>query len=256
MKRENELQPDSVLVHTVHASPNVEERRNGWLPSMVILHYTGMTSAEGAIRWLANPESGVSCHYVVDEAGFITQMVAEHARAWHAGSSRWHGECDINSMSIGIEIQNPGHERGYPDFPPLQMQAVAALCRDIAARNDIPPQRFLAHSDIAPGRKIDPGEKFDWAYLAREGVGHWVAPSPDLSMPCDGDEASLLVEALELLHVYGYGIDNPGRDDWHSVLIRSFQMHFRPARTDGKIDAGTLDTLRRLVAGLPDPAVA
>lgn len=256
MKLEAKLEPDSALVHAVHASPNFEERRNGWPPSMVILHYTGMTSAEGAIGWLANPESGVSCHYVVDEAGVITQMVAEHARAWHAGASRWYGECDVNSMSIGIEIQNPGHERGYPDFPPAQMHAVAALCRDITSRNRIVPQHFLGHSDIAPGRKIDPGEKFDWAYLARGGVGHWVTPSLDLSAPCNGDEAAMLAEALELLRAYGYGIDNPGREDWPKVLIRSFQMHFRPARADGLIDAGTLDTLRRLVDALPEPVIA
>lgn len=249
------LEPDSCLVAAVHASPNVEERRNGWRPNMVILHYTGMSSAEGAIHWLANPESGVSCHYVVDEAGVITQMVSEHARAWHAGASRWHGECDVNSMSIGIEIQNLGHERGYPDFPSSQMQAVAALCRDIAARNDIPPERFLGHSDIAPGRKSDPGEKFDWAYLAREGVGHWVAPSADLRLPC-GDAAVMLAEVMELLRVYGYGIDNPGRDDWPKALVRAFQMHFRPARADGQVDAGTLDTLRRLVAALPETICA
>ena len=249
------LEPDSSLVTAVHASPNLEERCNGWRPSMVILHYTGMSSAEGAIGWLANPESGVSCHYVVDEAGVITQMVREAARAWHAGASRWHGECDVNSMSIGIEIQNPGHERGYPDFPLPQMQAVAALCRDIAARNRILPQRFLAHSDIAPGRKIDPGEKFDWAYLAREGVGHWVAPSADMSAPC-GDDASMLAEAMELLQAYGYGVDNAGRDDWPKALVRAFQMHFRPARADGVMDAGTLDTLRRLVSALPEPVVA
>ena len=133
------------------------------------------------------------------------------------------------------------------------MQAVAALCRDIAQRRGIPPERVLAHSDVAPGRKIDPGEKFDWALLAKHGVGHWVEPAPlDASSACllDDDEAAI-AEAMELLRAYGYGIENPGRDDWFAVLMRTFQLHFRPARADGRLDAGTLDTLRRLVAALP-----
>src|SRR5690606_19404653 len=127
------------LVGALYPSPNVGDRRNGCRPYLVVLHYTGMASADKAIEWLANPESGVSCHYVIDEAGFITQMVPESMRAWHAGVSHWSGESDVNSASIGIEIQNPGHDRGYPDFPPEQMQAVAALCRDIAARRAVLP---------------------------------------------------------------------------------------------------------------------
>ena len=244
------LEPDSGLVDALHPSPNVEERRDGCRPDMVVLHYTGMSSAEKAIGWLANPQSKVSCHYVIDEAGRITQMVAECARAWHAGASCWKGASDLNSLSIGIEIQNPGHEHGYPAFPPAQMQAVAALCRDISERWSVRPERILAHSDIAPGRKIDPGEKFDWAYLAARGVGHWVEPAAlvDWAM---SDASSSIDEALELMRTYGYGIDNPGRDDWNSVLLRTFQMHFRPLLADGRLDTGTLDTLRRLVAALP-----
>jgi N-acetylmuramoyl-L-alanine amidase len=133
------------------------------------------------------------------------------------------------------------------------MQAVAALCRDIAQRRGVPPERVLAHSDVAPGRKIDPGEKFDWALLQKQGVGHWVAPAPldvESAYALDGDEAAV-AEALELLRAYGYGIENPGREDWFAVLVRTFQLHFRPARADGRLDAGTLDTLRRLVAALP-----
>ncbi len=190
---------------------------------------------------------------MVDERGHITQLVAETQRAWHAGASHWAGETDINSASIGIEIQNPGHEHGYPDFPPKQMQAIAALCRDIAQRRGVPPERVLAHSDVAPGRKIDPGEKFDWAYLAEQGVGHWLTPAPfdsEAKYILEGD-AQARAETLELLRAYGYGIDNPGRDDWFAVLVRTFQMHFRPERPDGRLDAGTLDMLRRLVAALP-----
>ena len=144
---------------------------------MLILHYTGMPSCEDAIRCLASPQSGVSCHYVVDEDGAITQMVPEAFRAWHAGVSYWQGIEDINSCSIGIEIHNPGHDGAYPDFPDAQMAAVEALCLDIVDRNGIPPRRVLAHSDVAPRRKIDPGEKFDWAKLAQAGIGHWVEPA-------------------------------------------------------------------------------
>ena len=120
----------------------------------------------------------MSCHYAIDEAGRITQMVAEEMRAWHAGEAMWAGESDINSASIGIEIHNPGHEMGYPDFPEAQLEAVEALCKDIIARHGMRPERVLAHSDVAPTRKKDPGEKFPWARLARAGIGHWVEPQP------------------------------------------------------------------------------
>lgn len=243
------LKPDSPLVHTLYPSPNIEDRRTGWRADMVVLHYTGMPSAEKAIGWLANPESKVSCHYVIDEEGRITQMVEEAKRAWHAGASHWGGDTDINSASIGIEIQNPGHEHGYPEFPPAQMEAVAALCRDIVRRRGVPPERILAHSDIAPGRKIDPGEKFNWSWLARHGVGHWVHPAS--VGHCLDDDEDAVAEMRALMRAYGYGTENDARPDWFTVLVRTFQMHFRPARADGRLDAGTLDTLRRLVDALP-----
>jgi N-acetylmuramoyl-L-alanine amidase len=244
---------DSALVGALHPSPNTGERRKGCRPDMILLHYTGMAAADQAIAWLANPKSKVSCHYVIDDAGFITQMVPESMRAWHAGVSHWAGETDINSTSIGIEIQNPGHEHGYPEFPQGQMLAVAALCSDIAARRGVPPERVLAHSDVSPGRKIDPGEKFDWSYLAKQGVGHWVNPSP-LDAKADrllDGEAAAIAEATELLRDYGYRVENCERDDWFAVLVRTFQLHFRPARADGCLDAATLVTMRRLVASLP-----
>lgn len=244
------LEPDSPLVDVLHPSPNIEDRRKGGRPDMILLHYTGMPSAEKAIDWLANPQSKVSCHYVVDEEGRITQMAAETKRAWHAGASHWGGDTDINSVSIGIEIQNPGHDHGYPEFPAAQMRAVAALCRDIARRRGVPPERILAHSDVAPGRKIDPGEKFDWAWLARHGVGQWVEPAPMDDVMLESDEHAV-AEAGALLRAYGYGTENAERSDWFAVLVRSFQLHFRPVRADGRLDAGTLDTMRRLVASLP-----
>jgi N-acetylmuramoyl-L-alanine amidase len=254
------LKPDSGLVCALHPSPNVGERRKGCRPRLVVLHYTGMASAAKAIHWLAHPRSKVSCHYVVDETGSITQMVAEGLRAWHAGISHWAGETDINSASIGIEIQNPGHDHGYPDFSLAQMQAVAALARDIAQRRAIAPHGILAHSDVAPGRKIDPGEKFDWALLARAGVGHWVEPAPPDAEWADlipAHESGAIAEAQTLLRRYGYDIEVSGRlDERTGVVLRAFQLHFRPARADGRLDAATLDTLTRLVAALPVPALS
>lgn len=254
------LKPDSSLVQVLHPSPNIGERRQGCRPRLLILHYTGMVSAERAIHWLAHPDSNVSCHYVIDEAGTITQMVAEQARAWHAGASHWAGETDINSVSIGIEIQNPGHAGGYPDFPRAQMQAVAALSRDITARHGIPPAGVLAHSDVAPGRKIDPGEKFDWAWLAEQGVGHWVTPAP---LVCGdegyavGEESRDIAEVQALLCRYGYDTEPTGvLDERTCTIVRAFQLHFRQQRVDGRIDRSTLDTLARLVAALPVPVTS
>ncbi len=246
------LKPDSALVHALHPSPNIGDRRKGCRADMILLHYTGMPAADKAVLWLANPKSKVSCHYVIDEAGHITQMVQETKRAWHAGASHWAGETDVNSVSVGIEIQNPGHEHGYPDFPPEQMHAVAALCRDIGQRRGVRPERVLAHSDVAPGRKIDPGEKFDWAHLARHGIGHWVAPAPLTAAAgrvLDDDRAAV-DEAVSLLARYGYGVENGERADWFAVLVRTFQLHCLSQRTDGRLDAGTLNPLRRLVITL------
>ena len=145
---------------------------------MLVLHYTGMEREERALKWLCDPESSVSCHYLVFEDGRVAQLVDEADRAWHAGKSFWAGETDINSRSIGIEIANPGHQYGYSGFPDAQMDAVIALCREILGRHPIPPQRVLAHSDIAPARKEDPGELFPWDRLHAEGIGHWVLPEP------------------------------------------------------------------------------
>jgi N-acetylmuramoyl-L-alanine amidase len=254
------LKPDSDLVNALHASPNVNERRSGQRPRLVVLHYTGMASAANAIDWLAHPESKVSCHYVIDEAGVITQMVAEEKRAWHAGASHWAGESDINSASIGIEIHNPGHDRGYPDFPQAQMQSVAALCRDIAGRRGIRPEGILAHSDVSPGRKIDPGEKFDWGWLAKEGVGHWVEPAPLAAERADlisETDTAAITEAQALLRRYGYDIEvHGGLDERTRIVTRAFQLHFRPARVDGRLDAASLNTLTRLIAALPVPVTS
>lgn len=248
------LKADTALVHALHASPNIEPRKGSGRPDILLLHYTGMTSAAKAIEWLARPDSGVSCHYVIDRDGRITQMVAEDMRAWHAGVSYWAGEADINSCSIGIEIDNPGHELGYPEFPETQMCAVETLAQDIVARWEIAPERVLAHSDIAPARKLDPGEKFDWARLARVGVGHWVEPAA--LKPGDGGVGAgyggpLIHEVQDLLRRYGYDINQSGHHDPPTeAVVRAFQRHFRPARVDGRIDQSTIATLEALLAGL------
>jgi N-acetylmuramoyl-L-alanine amidase len=252
------FKPDSPLVAEVLASPNFEPRSGGSKPSILLLHYTGLASCAKAIDWLARPESKVSCHYVVDESGRVTQMVAEETRAWHAGHSYWAGERDINSASVGIEIHNPGHEAGYPDFTEPQMAALEALCRDIVVRHGIRPERVLAHSDVAPARKRDPGEKFDWARLARAGVGHWVAPAPDDFLDRGvglGDSGPLIADVQAMLSRYGYGIEPTGKyEPKTEFVVKAFQRHFRPARVDGRLDRSTIATLEGLLAARSENA--
>ena len=270
---------DAASVAEVRPSPNHGERRGRWAqsgPDLLLLHYTGMPAgrglsmAERAIRWLTNPASEVSAHYVVAEDGRVTQLVPEARRAWHAGRSSWAGESDVNSASIGIEIAHPGHwwdlsalpdrapgaevevHPGYGDFPEAQIAAVIALACDILARRRIPPDRVLAHSDVAPGRKRDPGEKFPWDRLAAAGVG--VARDPLAGGAAHGralsiGECSPPVAALQaMLASWGYGIAVDGRyDDATRDVVEAFQRHFRPERVDGVADAATVRILARLI---------
>jgi N-acetylmuramoyl-L-alanine amidase len=253
------LAPDSPLATLWCPSPNREPRRDGRAPDMLILHYTGMDSAEAALDWLTREESKVSAHYLIDEEGHIAQMVAEEMRAWHAGQSLWAGETDLNSCSIGVEIHNPGHDLGYPDFPDAQMHAVEALCLDIFTRRPIPPERVLAHSDIAPGRKRDPGEKFDWQRLARAGIGLWAEPAPlgdDAGLGL-GDEGEAVADLQRALARFGYGVELTGTFGIGlEQVVQAFQRHFRPARIDGRADASTRDTLTRLLGALEDRRIA
>ena len=247
--------PDSPLVYQLHPSPNINERRDGLEPEILILHYTGLESVERSIAVLADPVCQVSCHYVIDENGRVTQMVPEEKRAWHAGVSHWKGQTDLNSWSIGIEIQNPGHELGYPDFPEAQMTSVIALSKDILTRNNIRPEHVLAHSDIAPLRKIDPGEKFDWPGLAKNGVGHWRQPAK-LDPGDDGlSKGACNAEVAEfqtMLKEYGYGCPQSAElDDETTKYIEAFQRHFRPARVDGRLDDSTILTMKSLLSALP-----
>ncbi|MBX3576812.1 MAG: N-acetylmuramoyl-L-alanine amidase [Rhizobiaceae bacterium] len=219
---------------------------------MLVLHYTGMTSGTAAEDWLADPASQVSSHYLVHEDGEVVQMVEERARAWHAGRSFWRGDRDVNSRSIGIEIVNPGHAFGYADFPERQVDAVIELCGGIVARHGMRPDLVLGHSDVAPGRKVDPGEKFPWRRLHAAGIGHWVEPA---AIRAGDEQAAGDPDGIApLLQAYGYdaGADGPGL----KPVIFAFQQHFRPSRVDGVADRSTVETLRRLLAALPSSPAA
>ncbi len=238
----------------VRVSPNFGLRSGVAGPDMIVLHYTGMETGAAAEGWLCSPGSEVSSHYLVHEDGRVVQMVRECDRAWHAGKSFWQGATDINSRSIGIEIVNPGHANGYRNFPKRQIAAVIGLCRGIIDRHAVPPPRVLAHSDVAPGRKVDPGERFPWGQLAGAGVGHFVAPYRSGGRPVlgPGDRCDAVEELQSMLSLYGYGIDITGLfDDATGVVVAAFQLHFRPRRVDGLADRSTFETLRRLLLALP-----
>jgi N-acetylmuramoyl-L-alanine amidase len=235
-------------------SPNFGPRAADMRPEMVILHYTGMATGQGAEDWLCDPRSEVSSHYLVHEDGRVVQMVREADRAWHAGKSFWRGVTDINSQSVGIEIVNPGHGLGYPAFPARQIRSVVTLCADIVARQGTNPAMVLAHSDVAPGRKVDPGEKFPWDILARAGLGDHVPASRARrgTSLVAGDEGQGVTDLQSLLARYGYGIDITGVFDPRTVaVVEAFQRHFRRRSVDGVADASTVQTLERLVARLP-----
>ncbi len=211
-------------------SPNFEPRAGGI--DMLVLHYTGMKTAAAALERLCAPEASVSAHYLVDEDGTVWRLVAEEHRAWHAGISSWRGRNDVNGASIGIELVNPGHEWGYRPFPEPQMAALEALCRDLLARHPIPPRHVLGHSDVAPRRKQDPGELFDWPRLARAGIG--IFPATAAAAP------ATIAELQRLLAAIGYAVPDSGRLDAETALVvTAFQRHFRPSRCDGAADDET-----------------
>ena len=218
-------------------SPNHDERPADTPIDMLVLHYTGMPSAQAAIDRLCDPASRVSAHYLIDDAGSITPLVPEDRRAWHAGVSYWRGHRDVNGRSIGIEIVNPGHEFGYTDFPDRQITSLVDLGHEILDRHPIPARNVVGHSDIAPARKQDPGELFPWSVLAESGIGLWPQE------PFRGTDE----QAVPLLCEYGY---EPGLDP--AILISAFQRHFRPEQIDGVADDTTVNRLATLVeiAGL------
>ncbi len=231
----------------VFPSPNHGPRARAI--SALVLHYTGMPTAESALELLCSPICEVSAHYFVEESGRILQLVPESRRAWHAGASFWAGETDMNSASIGIEIVHPGHIDPHA-YPPAQIKAVIALSKDICARHKIAPERVLAHSDIAPRRKIDPGEFFPWAALAAAGVGRYVEPlAPDDGPALELDAAGEAVARLQRqLAALGYKIVETGvYDEDTASAVAAFQRHWRPARVGGRADASTIDALTRLL---------
>lgn len=235
-------------------SPNQDERPAGQPIDMLILHYTGMQTAQAAVDLLRSPEAQVSSHYVVDEDGSVLRLVPEDRRAWHSGISHWRGHSALNGRSIGIEIVNPGHEWGYRDFPVLQLAAVCDLCLQIRSRHAIPHRNIVAHSDVAPDRKQDPGERFDWEGLARNGVGLWPDGVPDLGTVDAVRDAASLRDVRAALAEIGYRVAPAGAlDPALSSVLRAFQRHWRPEAVNGQADSGTLARLlgvRRLVQGI------
>lgn len=214
-------------------SPNHGPRAEGTTIELLVLHYTGMPSAEAALARLTDPTSGVSAHYTIDEEGTVHVHVPEERRAWHAGAGSWLGRGDVNGRSIGVEIVNPGHEFGYRPFPEAQMESVIELTRAIVERRHLPATAVLGHSDTAPDRKTDPGELFDWPRLARRGLGVWpVAEVFDLGPAREG-------EMTELLARVGYDVSA-------ERVVAAFQRRYRPARVDGIVDAETISLARAL----------
>ncbi len=246
------FEADSQQVECIRPATNFGARAADTDIDILLMHYTGMENGQGAEDWLCCAESGVSCHYIVHEDGRVVQMVPEAARAHHAGEGSWEGRGDINSRSIGIEIVNDGHKPDIdlPTFPDAQMKAVAALSADIIARHEILAHRVLGHSDTAPGRKIDPGEAFDWEWLATQGVG--VIPA---NVAAGGGryfqrgDSGEPVEALQaMLALFGYGVHVTGTFDAATeIIVTAFQRHYRRNLVDGVADAGTISALHTLL---------
>jgi N-acetylmuramoyl-L-alanine amidase len=218
-------------------SPNLDERPDGpGSVNMLILHYTGMQTAQAAIDRLRDPDAKVSSHYVVDEDGAVLHLVPEEKRAFHAGVSFWRGRRVLNDVSIGIEIVNPGHEWGYRPFPAAQMDAVRELCLGILSRHAIPARNVVGHSDIAPNRKQDPGELFPWRWLAESGIGYWPGDAAADALPPPDD--ALAADALERI---GYSAEFP-----LDILLTAFQRHYVPSAVTGTLDAQTMSMLLRV----------
>ena len=223
------------------ASPNHDARPDGTPVDVLVLHYTDMRSGAAALARLRDPEARVSSHYVVEEDGAVFRLVPEARRAFHAGVSHWRGHEALNGRSIGIEVVNPGHSCGYRPFPALQMAALCDLSLSILSRWPIPARNVVAHSDVSPDRKRDPGELFDWEGLAAEGVGLWPTGVPGGSTaPAAGGEAP----AIRLLRAIGYPVD-PARP---ALAVAAFQRHWRQEHVSGLVDAGTLLRLEAVAA--------
>ncbi|MBL8676581.1 MAG: N-acetylmuramoyl-L-alanine amidase [Alphaproteobacteria bacterium] len=225
----------------VHKAPSPHFNERALPLDSIILHYTDMPTTDEALAWLCHPTSQVSTHYLIDEKGKIYQLVEDEKRAWHAGESFWQDCTDMNSCSLGIELSNPGHSHGYQPFPEAQINALLQLCEQLRTRWDIPKNRILGHSDIAPRRKQDPGHLFPWKKLAREGLGLWPSTHrPVIENDDNSVENSLAIigyETLSLPHT-----------------IRAFKRHFQPHQGDDQVDEethlliqGLLDSIKMLI---------
>lgn len=227
-------------------SPNYNDRPAETPIDMLVLHYTGMESCDAALERLCDPAAEVSAHYLIDEGGTVHQLVAEHRRAWHAGVACWRGETNINDRSIGIELVNPGHEFGYGAFPEAQIAALVPLCLDILSRHPIPARNVVGHSDVAPTRKLDPGELFPWPRLAAAGIGQWLGEGPVEPKRAGADHsAGHCDDPLALLWAIGY----EGTDQ--AAAVSAFQRRYRPASISGILD----DETTTLIAAVHDLSV-
>jgi N-acetylmuramoyl-L-alanine amidase len=223
-----------------HPSPNHDARPSGLPVDILLLHYTGMADGQTALDRLCDPAAKVSAHYCIDEDGSVLRLVPEDRRAWHAGASSWAGDADINGRSIGIELVNPGHEFGYRPFTDLQMTALIDLATGVLDRHPIPPHRVLGHSDVAPLRKEDPGELFDWPALAAADIGLWPeTPAPLGALPSEAQVKAALAR-------FGYGY----LDEDFPAVVRAFQRRFRPEALSGEVDGETAARLFALLARL------
>ena len=239
-----------------HPSPSHDARPTAQAVDTLILHYTGMPSCAQALARLCDAGAKVSSHYLIDEDGTSYALVAEERRAWHVGAARWRGSGDINGRSIGVELQNPGHEWGLRPFAETQMAALIDLCRGILARHPIPSHGVLGHSDVAPMRKRDPGELFDWARLAGAGVGLWPAPdfAPSSNTPAlePGASGAAVVDLQLALDAFGYEVQGTGLyDEATTAAVTAFQRHWRQRLVDGATDSETMSLLHHLLGRMP-----
>ncbi len=233
-------------------SPNHDARPPGASVDMLVLHYSGMPTLEEALRRLRDPGAKVSAHYLVDEAGAVYALVPEGRRAWHAGVAKWRGWGDVNGHSIGVELANPGHEWGYKPYPKAQMAALIELCRGLLSRHPIPPEQVLGHSDVAPGRKQDPGELFDWRRLAAAGIGLWpeagFAPAGEVPELEPGMSGAAVLDLQLALDAFGYQVEGTGLYDATTrAAVSALQRHWRPGAVDGRADAETQSLLHHLL---------
>jgi N-acetylmuramoyl-L-alanine amidase len=220
-----------------HPSPNAGDRAAGSAIDMIVLHYTDMADVGDALDRLCDPRAQVSAHYVIGRDGTVWRLVEEERRAWHAGVAQWRDVTDVNSHSIGIELDNPGHSCGYVDFAAAQIAALIALCADIVDRRAIPPEGLLAHSDVSPDRKQDPGHLFPWPTLAAAGLGLFPA-APDL--PARAEDLTPALRAI------GYAVERFGE----TACIAAFQRRYRPGRISGFADVETAGLAKALLSRL------